>query len=110
MEIVLSNMNTIIGIKNRFLNFSKIRKKLKEEYNKLNIIERKTKSLDLHKPTNFLDDLLNDKIEYITLETLLYILEDLHLEKTDIYFFAKKRCEQPSSPYKESKTEKLYNI
>lgn len=75
---------------NPSLKLDKIRNIIKEKYSLLNDIERKTKSLDLHKPTSFLDEILNDKIDLITYDTMMNILEDLELVNTDLYYFLNK--------------------
>ena len=82
-----------------FIYAHKIINYIKKEYKKLSLLERKTKSLDLHKPSSFIDDLLNNNVERITLETLINILEDLDLTKTDIYFFAEKRLNEEPTKY-----------
>ena len=82
-----------------FVGLTKFINHIKKEYKKLSLLERKTKSLDLHKPSTFIDDLLNNDIEIITLETLIYILEDLNLTKTDIYFFANKLINEEPAKY-----------
>ena len=65
------------------------------EFQNLSKIERKCVSLQLGKATNFIDDVLNQEIKYITLETLLKILKYLQLEKSDIGYFIEKRVKLP---------------
>lgn len=75
---------------NNSLKLSKIRNIIIDEYIKLNDIERKTKSLDIGKPTNFIDELLKGDANIMTNDTMMKILEDLKLTNTDLYYLLDK--------------------
>ena len=66
----------------------------------LSTYEKRCKSLDFGKETYFIDDIIDNKIEFIEFETVKKILEYLGLKKSDMYYFIQKRIDKPSSPYK----------
>lgn len=62
----------------------------KEEISNLTNLEKWISSLEIGKETSWLDDLINNKIKYISIKTLIKLLEFLELDSTDLYYFAKQ--------------------
>lgn len=65
------------------IKFDKLLKLFIEDITKLSKEDRQCISLDLGKESSFIDDFLQNKIEYITFETLLNITKYLNLIDTD---------------------------
>lgn len=89
---------------NNQIYFSKIYKFIIDNFKNMSSLQRKCKSLEIGQETGFVDDVINDKITEITLNTMRKILECLDLQNSDIYFFINKRIEM------ETHTNKKYEI
>lgn len=73
------------------MDFSNVKKLLIEKFSNLSQKDRKCKSLELGQETNFANDVIENKIEYITYETLLKIIDYLDLQNTDFNFLINKK-------------------
>ena len=58
---------------------------LKEKFKCLSNIDKKCLSLDLGKETAFVDNILQENIEYLSFETIFKIIKYLNIEDTDFY-------------------------
>lgn len=74
--------------------FSSVKKLLNEKFSNLSEKNRKCKSLELGKETNFANDVIENKIEYITYETLLKIIDYLDLQNTNFSFLINKKINE----------------
>lgn len=79
--------------------FRTFKKQLLNYFKDLTKIERKCLSLDLGKETSFIDDILQNKIYYITYDTLLKMTNVLGFKNTEIEYILKFETEY----YKEKK-------
>ncbi len=61
-----------------------------KEISNLTDLEKWIISLDIGKETSWLDDLIHNKVNYISVRTLIKLLEFLELEDTDLYYFSKQ--------------------
>ncbi len=73
------------------IQFKDFKKLLKSKFSLLKDIERKCLSLYLGHSTSFIDDILYNRSNEITLYTLEEILVYFELEKTDLFFFVQNR-------------------
>ena len=72
--------------------FKSFRNIMLEKFNCLSDFQRKCVSLDIGKPTNFIEDVLNSNEIYVTLETILKILEYLNLKDSDMYYLISNKA------------------
>lgn len=73
------------------IQFKDFKKLLKSKFSLLKDIERKCLSLYLGHSTSFIDDILYNRSNEITLYTLEEILVYFELDKTDLFFFVQNR-------------------
>lgn len=97
------NINIPIDQNNLKTIFNEIKEIMFDKFKSLSYLERKCTSLDLGKETCFIDDLLNNRIEFITIENMLNILKYLDLGNSDIYYI----IELISRLYKTSPNDEL---
>lgn len=77
------------------LQFLSLKKYMLDYFLGLSDIEKKYISLELGQATSFIDEILNGNIEYITLETLLKIVNNVEqLKNTDFEYIIKRDIEE----------------
>ena len=89
--------------------FRTFKKNMLEYFSGLSEIEKKYTSLDLGKETNFINDILQEKIEYITYDTFLRIINLLGFNNTEFHYI----CNLENKRYLELRKEKHkfnYNV
>ena len=106
MEDLLSNNTTNLKNTKKFvgknivnkkmtLQFLSLKKYMLNYFSELSSIEKKCISLELGKETGFIEDVLEGNIEYITLETLLKIIDKVkELKNTDFEYLIKRDIEE----------------
>lgn len=70
-----------------------------ENFKNMSEFQKKCVSLEIGKETGFIADVLNDKISYVTLETIQKILRYLNLQNSDMYYFINKRIQKKSPSF-----------
>ena len=84
---------------NHPLRFPRFRKIMLENFKNMSEFQKKCVSLEIGKETGFIADVLNDKISYVTLETIQKILRYLNLQDSDMYYFINKRIQKKSPSF-----------
>lgn len=84
---------------NHPLRFPRFRKIMLENFKNMSEFQKKCVSLEIGKETGFIADVLNDKISYVTLETIQKILRYLNLQNSDMYYFINKRIQKKSPSF-----------
>lgn len=65
-----------------------------DSFMRLSAIEKKCLSLEIGKETSFIDNILKNNIEYVTLETVLKIINNIEeLKNTDFEYIIKRKSE-----------------
>lgn len=83
------------GLEHR-INCKNVKKIIIEKLSKLSEEERKYKSLELGRETDFIEKMIKNNIKHITYEELIKILDYLELNDTDFYFIIQKKIDELS--------------